>query len=107
MTFAQEEDTRAQQLLKKGAGTQQRAQQTASDLRQRQAAFDAAQANAVAAQKQIAVLHTQRAVAQGQLEQAQAALQRPIWRAPRSRRPPQGGSPSSRLRKEITKSGKA
>src|SRR5262249_47270327 len=66
-------NTRAQELLTKGAGTQQRAQQTASDLRQRQAAFDAAQANAVAAEKQIAVLRTQRAVAQGQLEQAQAA----------------------------------
>jgi membrane fusion protein (multidrug efflux system) len=65
--------SRAQQLLKKGAGPQQRAQQTASDLRRRLAAFDAAQANAVAAQKQIAVLRTQREVAQGQLEQAQAA----------------------------------
>jgi membrane fusion protein (multidrug efflux system) len=40
LTFAREEDVRAQDLVKKGAGTQQRAQQTASDLRQRQAAFE-------------------------------------------------------------------
>jgi membrane fusion protein (multidrug efflux system) len=73
LTFAREEDARAQDLVKKGAGTQQRAQQTASDLRQRQAAFDGAQANLAVAQKQIAVLRTQRKVAEGQLEQANAA----------------------------------
>jgi len=73
LTFAREEDVRAQDLVKKGAGTQQRAQQTASDLRQRQAAFDGAEVNLVATQKQIAVLETQREVATGQLEQAQAA----------------------------------
>jgi membrane fusion protein, multidrug efflux system len=73
LTFAQEEDARAQDLLKKGAGTQQRAQQTASDLRQRQAAFDGAEVNLIVAQKQIPVLKTQRDVATGQLEQAQAA----------------------------------
>jgi membrane fusion protein, multidrug efflux system len=73
LTFAQEEDARAQDLVQKGAGTQQRAQQTASDLRQRQAAFDGAEVNLIAAQKQIPVLKTQRDVASGQLEQAQAA----------------------------------
>lgn len=73
LTFAREEDVRAQDLVKKGAGTQQRAQQTASDLRQRQAAFDGAEANLVVTQKQIAVLKTQRDVAAGQLEQMQAA----------------------------------
>jgi len=73
LTFAQEENVRAQDLVKRGAGTQQRAQQTASDSRQRQAALAAAQANLAAAQKQIPVLQTQRAVATGQLEQAQAA----------------------------------
>jgi membrane fusion protein, multidrug efflux system len=73
LTFAQEEDARAQDLLKKGAGTQQRAQQTASDLRQRQAAFDGAEVNLIVAQRQIAVLKTQRDVANGQLEQARAA----------------------------------
>jgi membrane fusion protein (multidrug efflux system) len=73
LTFAREEDVRAQDLVKKGAGTQQRAQQTASDLRQRQAAFDGAEVNLVATQKQIAVLETQREVATAQLEQARAA----------------------------------
>jgi membrane fusion protein (multidrug efflux system) len=73
LTFAGEEDVRAQDLVKKGAGTQQRAQQTASDLRQRQAAFDGAEVNLVVAQKQIAVLQTQREVLAGQLEQMQAA----------------------------------
>jgi membrane fusion protein (multidrug efflux system) len=71
--FAEEEDARAQELLRKGAGTAQRAQQTASDLRQRQFAFAAAQANQIAAEKQIAVLRTQQQVATGQLEQARAA----------------------------------
>jgi membrane fusion protein, multidrug efflux system len=73
LSFAKDEDARAQDLVRKGAGTQQRAQQTASDLRQRQAALDGAAANAVAAEKQIAVLRTQRNAVQGQLEQARAA----------------------------------
>jgi membrane fusion protein (multidrug efflux system) len=73
LTFSQEESTRAQELLKRGAGTQQQAQQTASDLRQKQAAFDGAQANLVAAQKQVAVLKTQREVSAAQLEQVNAA----------------------------------
>jgi membrane fusion protein (multidrug efflux system) len=73
LTFSQEENDRAQQLLQKGAGTVQQAQQAASDLRQKQAAFQAAQANAVAAQKQIQVLRAQRKTAEGQLDQAQAA----------------------------------
>ena len=73
LSFAQAEDARAQDLLMKGAGTQQRAQQTASDLRQRQAAYDAARLNAIAASKQIAVLKTQQQIAEAQLEQAKAA----------------------------------
>ena len=72
LTFAQQENDRYQELLRTGAGTAQRAQQAESELRQRQAAFDAARANAIAATKQIAVLRTQRAVAIGQLQQAQA-----------------------------------
>jgi membrane fusion protein (multidrug efflux system) len=75
VTLAQEEDARAQDLVKKGAGTQQRAQQTASDLRQKQATYDGAQANLVAAQKQIAVLETQRDGAGSQLEQAKASAE--------------------------------
>ena len=71
--FAEEEDDRAQDLLRKGAGTAQRAQQTASDLRQRQAALAAARANYIAAEKQILVLKTQQDVSAAQLEQARAA----------------------------------
>jgi membrane fusion protein (multidrug efflux system) len=73
LSFAQEENARAQDLVNKGAGTMQRAQQTSSDLRQRQATLDAAQANEAATLKQIAVLETQQEVAAGQLDQARAA----------------------------------
>ena len=76
-------------LYKTGSGTQEQAQQYASNLRQQQAALDAAQANLTAAQKQIAVYNTQRAVAQAQLaqmqaaqDQAQANLDRTIIKAP-------------------------
>jgi membrane fusion protein (multidrug efflux system) len=72
-TFAREENARAQELLKTGAGTQQRAQQAASNLRQAEAEFAAAEANAKAAEKQLAVLQTQRMEALGRLDQARAA----------------------------------
>ncbi len=74
-TFAQQENDRAQDLVKRGAGTQQAAQQTTSNLTQSQATVASAQANLVAAQKQIPVLQAQRANAEAQLAQAQAALQ--------------------------------
>jgi membrane fusion protein (multidrug efflux system) len=73
LTYAQQENDRYQQLLQRGATTVQQAQQTASDLQQKQAAFRAAQANAIAAQKQIEVLRAQRQVAVGQLDGARAA----------------------------------
>jgi membrane fusion protein (multidrug efflux system) len=72
-TFAQEENARAQELLKTGAGTQQRAQQAAANLHQADAEFAAAKANSKAAEKQLAVLQTQRMEAVGRLEQARAA----------------------------------
>jgi membrane fusion protein, multidrug efflux system len=72
LTFAQQENDRYQQLFRTGAGTAQRAQQAQSELRQRQAAFDAAKANAIATTKQISVLQSQRAVAAAQLRQARA-----------------------------------
>jgi membrane fusion protein, multidrug efflux system len=74
LVFARQQNTRAQDLLSRGAGTEQNAQQTASDLRQKEAAYASAQADEVAAEKQIAVLETQKQGAQGQLEQAQAAV---------------------------------
>ncbi|HLY66318.1 MAG TPA: HlyD family secretion protein, partial [Chloroflexota bacterium] len=53
----------------------QQAQQTASDLRQKQAAMDGAQANLVAGEKQIDVLKTQRQQTEAQIEQARAATE--------------------------------
>jgi membrane fusion protein, multidrug efflux system len=75
LTFAQQQDNRAQDLVKRGAGTEQAAQQTSSNLIQGQATVASAQANLVAAQKQIPVLQAQRASAEAQLEPMQAALQ--------------------------------
>ena len=75
LTFAQQENVRAQDLARRGAGT--RADKPNKPLRisiQAQANVASAEANAVAAQKQIPVLETQRQGAAGQLEQVQAAL---------------------------------
>jgi membrane fusion protein (multidrug efflux system) len=72
LTFAQQENDRSQQLAKTGSGTVQQAQQTASNLLQNQASLAAAQFNAIAATKQLAVLKTQRSSAAAQLEQANA-----------------------------------
>jgi membrane fusion protein, multidrug efflux system len=74
LTFAQDEDRRAQTLLTKGAGTLQQAQQTHTDLIQKQAAYAAAQAALAQAKRQLAVYQAQRQAAQAQLAQAQAAL---------------------------------
>jgi membrane fusion protein, multidrug efflux system len=74
-TFAQQENTRAQDLVKRGAGTEQAAQQNRSNLTQAEAGVASAQANAVAAQKQIPVLESQRLSAVAQLKQTEAALQ--------------------------------
>jgi membrane fusion protein, multidrug efflux system len=75
LTFAQQENNRAQDLVKRGAGTEQSAQQTSSNLIQARAMVASAQANLVAAQKQIPVLQAQRANAEAQLKQMEAALQ--------------------------------
>jgi membrane fusion protein (multidrug efflux system) len=75
LTFAQQENARAQDLVKRGAGTEQTAQQTRSNLTQAAAGMASAEANAVAAQKQIPVLEAQRLSAAAQLEQMEAALQ--------------------------------
>jgi membrane fusion protein (multidrug efflux system) len=93
LTFARQEFERYQQLASKGTGTIQQAQQTSSNLQQNEAALAAAQANAVATEKQIGVLQAQRDLAHGQvaqaratLEQAQANLSRTIITAPVSGR---------------------
>jgi membrane fusion protein (multidrug efflux system) len=74
LTFSRQEQARAQDLAARGAGTRQQAQQTSSDLRQKEAALSTAQANQTAAEKQVAVLRTQQQGAEAQLEQAQATL---------------------------------
>jgi membrane fusion protein (multidrug efflux system) len=72
LNFAKQENTRYQDLLAKGAGTEQRAQQATSDLQQKQASYDAAIANSTAAQKQLPVLRTQRDSTQAQLDAVKA-----------------------------------
>jgi membrane fusion protein (multidrug efflux system) len=74
LTFAESESSRAQALLKRGFGTEQQAQQNASNFQQGKAALQQAQANMVAAEKQTAVLEAARDRASGQLDQAQAQL---------------------------------
>jgi membrane fusion protein, multidrug efflux system len=89
LDFSQQENTRYQGLLRTGSGSEQRAQQAASDLIQKQAAVGSAQANLEVAQRQIEVLKTQQEEAQAQLEQAKANqdlaaanLDRTVVRAP-------------------------
>jgi membrane fusion protein (multidrug efflux system) len=74
LVFSREEQTRYAQLLANGAGTQQRSQQANSDLTQKQAAFAAAQAAQVAADKQLGVLQAQRQSALAQVDAARAQL---------------------------------
>ena len=72
LTFSRQQNVRAQNLLRTGAGTVQNAQQTVSDLQQKQAALEAARYNVTATQKQGDVLATQLKAARAQLEQARA-----------------------------------
>ena len=74
LVLSRQENARAQDLLSRGAGTKQQADQTSSDLRQKQAAYANAQANEITAEKQIAILQTQKQGAQGQLDQMNASL---------------------------------
>jgi len=75
LDFAKAEDKRNQELLAKGTGTQQQAQQAMSTLQQDQAALDSAQANVAAAKGQVAVLQAQAKSAQAKLRQAEAAAE--------------------------------
>lgn len=76
LKFAKDENTRYQDLVQKGAGTLQRAQQASSDLTARQASFDAANAAKVSAQRKIDVLNAQKIGAAAQLDQARAQKDR-------------------------------
>jgi len=79
LTFASEENARAQTLLKGGIATLQRAQQQKSQLDQAQASVNGAQASFNAAVKQVASLKAQKAsaaanVAAAEAQKAQAEL---------------------------------
>jgi membrane fusion protein (multidrug efflux system) len=74
--FATDENTRYQDLVQKGAGTVQRAQQASSDFNGKQAAFDAASAAKVSAERQIDVLNAQKIGAAAQFDQAKAQKDR-------------------------------
>ncbi len=76
LKFAKDENTRYQDLVQKGAGTVQRAQQASSDLNGKQAALDAATAAKVSAERQIDVLDAQKAGAAAQLDQTRAQSDR-------------------------------
>lgn len=76
LKFATDENTRYQDLVQKGAGTVQRAQQASSDLNGKQAAFDAANAAKVSAERQIDVLNAQKVGAAAQLDQSKAQKDR-------------------------------
>jgi membrane fusion protein, multidrug efflux system len=75
LKFAQQERARYDELMKSGAGTIQRAQQTDAALRAQTAQLQQGKAGLIAANKKIEVLSTQRAQAVAQLDHARAVEQ--------------------------------
>ncbi|MBV8704401.1 MAG: HlyD family secretion protein [Acetobacteraceae bacterium] len=74
LVFARQDYERYATLSKSGAGTVQAAQQSTSNVQQKQAALDHDTAAVAAAEKQVDVLATQLAQARATLAQRQAAL---------------------------------
>jgi membrane fusion protein (multidrug efflux system) len=74
LTFSQQQFERATNLLKRGAGTEQTAQQAQTDLTQKKAAQLAAEASETAAEKQLGVLRAQRTSALAQVDAAKAQV---------------------------------
>jgi len=72
LSFSRDQNVRSQNLVQRGAGTVQNAQQTASDLISKQAALDAAIASRISAQRQIDVLNAQVKSNEAQLGQSRA-----------------------------------
>ena len=72
LEFSKQQNTRYQDLVEKGAGTLQRAEQATSEFQANTAALATAQAGKMVAERQISVLKAQRKNAQAQLAQAQA-----------------------------------
>jgi membrane fusion protein (multidrug efflux system) len=75
LKFAREERARYDELMKTGAGTIQRAQQTDAALRAQTAQLQQGKAGLIAANKKVEVLSTQRAQAAAQLDRARAVEQ--------------------------------
>jgi len=75
LKFAQQERARYDDLMKSGAGTIQRAQQTDAALRSQSAQLRQGKAGLLAANKKVEVLSTQRAQAVAQLDRARAVEQ--------------------------------
>jgi membrane fusion protein (multidrug efflux system) len=75
LKFAEEERVRYDDLMKRGAGTVQRAQQTDAALRAQTAQLQQGKAGLIAAKKKIEVLSTERAKAAAELEHARAVEQ--------------------------------
>ncbi len=75
LAFAKQEDSRYAELFAKGAGTSQRTQQAASDLRMKTAAVDKANAGYEAAQKQVDGLRSLEAAARATLRRSEINLQ--------------------------------
>ena len=86
LTFAEQQEQRYTDLVNKGAVTVEQAQQYASGLRQAKANYSAAQANAIATEKQLPVLGAQRKQSEAQLEQAEANFSRTLVTAPEAGR---------------------
>jgi multidrug resistance efflux pump len=74
LVFAREQAARFEDLVRKGAGTEENAQQYASQLRQQQAALDSAEAALRVAERQLEVLKAQRASTEATIAQATAQL---------------------------------
>lgn len=72
LEFSKQQNTRYQDLVEKGAGTAQRAEQATSEFQANTAALATAQAAKMVAERQINVLKAQRKNAGAQLAQAQA-----------------------------------
>jgi membrane fusion protein, multidrug efflux system len=89
LTFAQQEAARSEDLLSRGAGTTQRAQQTRSDLVQRQGTLTKSRSALIAAEKQVVTYEALAksaiatiAGAQAKLDQAKLNLSYTTIRAP-------------------------
>jgi len=86
LDYSKQQNARDQELLARGAGTVQQAQQSATDLKQKAAAFAGAQSSVIAAQKQLAVFEAQLRSAHASLDKATADLSRTRIVAPEASR---------------------